>query len=80
MAMGTRDRMYLESHFLIAFALETWLLSHLEMRECFIMDKRARFKTRKKYFSGLRGLPLDYTLKIRLGMRFLSDLEEPSAL
>lgn len=76
MAMGTRDRMYSESH----SALETWLLSHLEIRKCFIMDKRAQFKTRKKYFSGLRGLPLDYTIKIRPGMRFLSDLEEPRAL
>lgn len=80
MAMETRDRMYSESHFLIAFALETWLLSHLEMRKCFIMGKKAHFKIRKQYFSGLRGLSLDYTLRIRLGMRFLSDLEEPSVL
>lgn len=39
-----------EFHFLIAFALETWLLSHLGMGECFTVDK--------KYFSGLRGFAI----------------------
>lgn len=32
-------------HFLIGFALETWLWSHQGMGECFVTDKRDRFKT-----------------------------------
>lgn len=59
--MGTREQNVLSFQFLIAFALETWLLSYEGMGECFAKDKRALFKTGNKYFSGLRSLPLEHT-------------------
>lgn len=53
---GNQGQNVLQSfHFLIAFALETWLLSHQGIGEFFVIDKRAHFKTENKYFSGLRG-------------------------